>query len=168
MGLVAAVTQHAAGMFDGRHLGEFRGLGRVLFVAAAAQVGDVGQLRNVRNRVLGMLRQRAVASFAGHVGMLAGGAGFAFILMAHQAGVLPGERDGMLADHGQGAGPIMPILAEGFGDDGATDYQKEREPGKQNQGGTNEMSGIPEEMAHCRLLFRRGLSNTTTKRPFYI
>ena len=168
MGLVAAVTQHAAGMFDGRHLGEFRGFGRVLFMAAAAQVGDVGQLRNVRHRVLGMLRQGAMAGFAGDMSVFACGARFAFILVAHQAGVLPGKRDGVLADQGQGAGPIMPILAEGFGDNGATDYQKEREPGEQNQGGSNEMSGIPEEMAHCRLLFRGGIGKNMTKRSFCI
>ena len=55
MGLVAGIADHAAGVLDGGHLREVLGFGGVLLMAAAAEVGDFGQFRNVRRGVVRML-----------------------------------------------------------------------------------------------------------------
>ncbi len=54
MRLMAVVTDHASGVLDRSHLREGLGFRRILFVAAAAQVGDIGQLGNVRTRIVGV------------------------------------------------------------------------------------------------------------------
>jgi hypothetical protein len=42
MGLMAGGTERAAGMFGGHHLRKVLGLGGVLFMAAPAEIGDIG------------------------------------------------------------------------------------------------------------------------------
>ena len=46
---VAAIAQHAAGVLGGNDLGEGPGFGGVLFVAAYAEGGDVGQFGSVHS-----------------------------------------------------------------------------------------------------------------------
>ena len=98
MRLVAGVAGRAAGVLGGGYLRKALRLGGVLFVAAAAEVGDIGQFGNVRRGIVGVLRQRAMARFAGDVGVFAGGASLGFVVVAHHAGVLPGVGDGVGAD----------------------------------------------------------------------
>src|ERR1035438_3864667 len=88
--LMARIAGHAAGVFGGGHLREVGGLGGVLFVAPAAEVGDIGQLGDVGGGVGGMLGEGTMAGFAGDVGVLAGGAGFGLVIVAHDALVLAG------------------------------------------------------------------------------
>jgi len=87
---MALIAGHASGMLDGRYLGEGSWLGRVSFVAAPAEVGDVGQLRNVCRGVVGVLRQGPMTRFARYVSVSSGRACGGFGVMADDAGGLPG------------------------------------------------------------------------------
>lgn len=134
---MAAIAEHAAGVFGGGHLGEPFGFGRVLFVAAAAEVGDVGQHGFVGGGIVDMLCLRAVACLAGDVGVFAGGAGFPFVFVAEQAHVLAGEGDGPLADGIERAGAIVAVPAEVLGYDGSANNEKKTEPGDEHEGGSD-------------------------------
>jgi len=101
-------------------------------MAAAAQVGDIGQFGNVRRRVIRVLRQCAVARFTGHVGVFACGSGLGLVIVTHDAGILPGEGYGVLANQVEGARPVVTILPESLGNDSAADDQKERQSGQQD------------------------------------
>jgi hypothetical protein len=149
--LMALIADHAAGMLGCNHLREGPRLGSVLFVAAPAEIGDVGQLGNVPRRVVRMLCQRAMARFAGDVSVLAGCPRLGFGIMTDNAGILPCVRDGPLPHHGQGAGTIVAVLSKGFGDDRAAQYQKGGQASQQNQGRPNQMTCIPYQAAHCIL-----------------
>jgi len=157
VGLVAGVADHTArvsGGFDLRKALRFR---LVLLMAPAAQVGDVGQLGNVRRRVGGMLRQRAVARFTGHVQVFASGRGLGLVRVTKNAGILSGESDRVRADEFERAGPVVPILAECLGDDGATDGKEDSQSGDQDDSRPGQMSGIAKQLAqHCPL-FRAGV-----------
>ena len=154
MGLVTGIAGHAAGVLGRRHLRKVSRFRRVLLMAAAAQIGHVGQFGNVRLRVIGVLRQGTVAGFTSHMSMFARGPGFGRIVVTHDAGILPGEGYGVLADQVERAGPVVAILPECLGDDGVADYQKESHGGQQDQGGPNQMSGIAEQAAHQHPFFR--------------
>jgi len=145
---VAFVAGRAARVFGSHDLRKPFGFGRILFVAPAAQVGDFGQLRHVRGRILGVLRQRTVAGFAGDVRVFSRRARLTFVCVAHQAGVLSGEGDGMLADEIQRAWPVMPVLAEGLGNDRASDHQENRHRGEQDERRPNQVSGIAKHAPH--------------------
>ena len=116
MRLMARIASHAARVLGGDHLWKPCGLGRIFFVAPAAEVGDVGQLGDVGGGIFGVLRQRTVASFAGDVRVLAGGAGFGLVIVAQDALVLARVSDGALVDFIQRGGSIVAVLAEGLGD----------------------------------------------------
>ena len=148
MGLVATVAGHAARMFGRGDLGKASGLGGILFMTAAAEVGDLRQFGDVGGGIVGMLRQGSMAGFAGDMGMFAGAAGLALVLVAHQAGILAREGDGMLPHQVERPGPVMPVLPEGFGDDSAANHQKDCQGGQQNCGWPHQMSGIAEQTAH--------------------
>ena len=108
--LMAVVAGHAAGVFGGRPPGE----SSWAWPRPVHGSGGTGWRRrefgNVRDGVVGVLRQRTVARFAGYVGVFAGGPGFGFLIVAQHAGILPGEGYGMLADQvertGRGSGRI--------------------------------------------------------------
>jgi len=137
VGLMALVAEHAAGMLGGHHLGEAAWLGCVFLVAAPAEIGDVGQLRYVRRRIVGVLRQRPVTGFACHVSVLAGCTCFGLIIVAKNTGVLPRVRDGMLPDQCKRTRTKVAVLPKGFGDNRAAHHQEYRQTGQQNQGRAN-------------------------------
>jgi len=91
-------------------------------MAAAAQVGHIGELGFVGGRIVGVDGQRSVAGFAGNVGMLTGGPGGGLLVVAHDAGILPSEGDGVLADQFKRARPVVAILPEGLWDNRAANY----------------------------------------------
>jgi len=130
--LMALIAGHAAGMLGRSHLGEASWLGRVLFVATPAEVGDVRQLGNVRRGIVRVLRQGSVTRFARYVSVLAGCARLGFVVMAENAGVLPGECDGPLPDHGKRSRTIMTVLSKSLGDNRATYHQKYGQASQQN------------------------------------
>jgi len=162
VGLMAVVAGHAAGVRGCYHLRKVLRFGGVLLVAAAAQVSDLGQFRNVRRGVVGMLRQWAVAGFAGYMGVFAGGSGFAFFVVTKHTGVLPCEGYRMLADQVERARPVMAILSESLGDNGATDDEKDCQSGQQDQGWPHEMSGIAEQAAQRYPLPGRAFDPSST------
>ena len=100
-----------------------------------------------------MLRQGTVAGFAGHVGVLTGSPLFGFIVVAQDAGVLPGERDRMLPYQVERPRPVVPVLPEGLRDDGAADHQEDGQSGQQDQGRPKQMSGIAEPAPHANTTF---------------
>lgn len=102
----------------------------------------------MRHRVVGVLRQWAMAGFAGYVGVFAGGSGFGFIIVTKNTGVLPREGYRMLADQVERTRPVVPILPKSLGDDGAADDEKDCQSGEQDQGRPQKMSGIAEKAAH--------------------
>jgi hypothetical protein len=148
VGLVAGVAERSAGVLRGHHLGKALRFRRVLLVAAAAEISDLGQFGNVGRGVVGVLGQRTVAGFTGHVGVLAGGPCFRPVFVAQDACLLPGEGDRVLTHQVESARPVVPILAERLGDYGAADGEEDRQSSKQNERGSNQMSGITKQTAH--------------------
>ncbi len=88
-------------MFGRNHLRKDSGLGRIFFMAAAAEVGDIGKLRLVRRRIVGSGVQvlGTMACLAGDARVLSGGTGFALIVMAQEAGILARVGNRLLPDH---------------------------------------------------------------------
>jgi hypothetical protein len=148
MRLMATITERSAGVLGGNYLGESWRFGRVLLMAAAAEVRNVGKLRHVRAGIIRMLRQRTVASLAGDMGVLAGSPGFRLIVVAHHAGILPCKRDGVLADQIQSAWPVMAVLAERLGNNGAPYNHENRQTSQQNHSRPNQMGRIVKPTAH--------------------
>lgn len=143
-------------MLDGYDLREFPGLGRVLFMTAAAEVGDVGQFGNVGGRVIGMGRQGAVAGFARHVRVPAGGADFGLAVMAYHAGILSGKGNRPLADVVERARTKVAVLSEGLGDYGAPNHEEDADSGQQNQRWPNQMDPVMKQAAQDYPLFGKG------------
>src|SRR5262245_27980980 len=85
---------------------------------------------------------RAVAGFAGDMRVAAGGADFGLVVVTEDAGVLAGVGDGARANHIEGGGPVVAILAEAFRDDGSADHEKESQRGDEDEGRTDEVSGV--------------------------
>jgi len=134
VGLMTAITGHAAGVFGGDHLREVFRFGGVLFMAAPAQIGYLGKFGYMRGRIVRVGRQGAMAGFAGDVGVFAGGAGSGFAIVAHHAGILPGERDGVLADQVERPRTVVAVLSERLGNDGASHHQEGRHRGQEYYG----------------------------------
>jgi hypothetical protein len=178
VGLMALVAGHAAGMLGGNDLGKASWLGRVFFVATPAEVGNVGQLRNVRRGIVGMLRQGAMTGFARYVSVLAGCARFGLVVMAENASVLPRVSDGPLPDQPKRTGAIVAVLSKSLGDNRATHHQKYGQAGQQNQSRANQMTCVPHQTAHCSLFPRKPelcagttqwrTRNIITNRPVYL
>jgi len=157
---MALIAGHATGVFDGRHLGEGARFGGVLLVAAPAEVGYLGQLRNVGGRVVGMQRQRSMTGFAGHVSVLARRPRGGFGIVAEHAGILPCECDRPLSDQRQRTRTVVAVLAKGFGDNRTAHRQEYAQAGQQNQGWANQMTGVLYQTAHCSLFPRDNASPT--------
>jgi hypothetical protein len=81
------------------------------------------------------------------MGVLAGGAGLGLVVVAHHAGVLAGERNGVLADAVEGRGVIMAILAEGLWDQSGADQQESGNTHDQDDSGANEMTRVTQKLA---------------------
>jgi len=132
VGLMAGVAEHAAGVFRRMDLWEALRFGGVLFVAAAAETGHIGEFGLERGRVigLGMSGLRTVAGFARHVGVTPGSADLGLIFVTEDAGVLAGVGDGTRADQVEGGGPVVAVFAEAFRDDGRADDEEESKDGE--------------------------------------
>jgi hypothetical protein len=156
--LVAFIAGHPAGVLLGNHLRKSGGLGRVLFVAPAAEIGDIRQFGLDGRGVAGMLRLRSVAGFAGHMGMLAGGADLRLIVMAQDAGGLSGIRDGMRTNCGERPWPVVAELTEGFGNDGAANNQEDPEDGQKDHRGAYQMDPVSKSATHCHPLRVKSMS----------
>jgi hypothetical protein len=162
---MARVAEHAARVFGGNYLRKGFGFGRILFMAAAAEVGDVRKFGLVRGRIVGRGVQvlRTVACLAGDVGVFAGGPRFPLIVVAHQAGILTCEGNRLLPDHLERRRPVMAVLSEIFGNNGGTNNQKQAEPGQQHQGGADQMARVPKQA----FPFRAGYKQYEVQKALY-
>lgn len=147
MRLVAGVAGRAARMFFCGDLGEGGRLGRVLFMAATAEIGDVGELGLGGGGVVGggVRVLGSVTGFTGDVGMASGGAGGRLGVVAGDTGVLAGVGDGLGADGVERAGAEVAVAAEIFGDDRGAGDQEDGEADDQNDRGANQMGRVPEQ-----------------------
>lgn len=152
MRLMTGVAGCAPGVFGGSDLWEALWFGRVLLVAAAAESGDIRQLRFERRRVFGMPGLGPVTGLAGDVGVPACGADFGLILVAENAGFLAGKRDRPLADHLQGTRAVVTVLPECLGDDCMAHQQKDPERCEENDRRSQQMGGISNQPAQVHPL----------------
>ena len=83
--------------------------------------------------------------------MATGSAYGSLIVVAEDAGGLAGVRDGVFADGGEGAGAIVAVLAEVFGDDGAADDDEQSEADQQDDRRLNQVCGVANQPLHCWL-----------------
>jgi len=141
---MASITEHTLRMRNCFYLGKIPGLGGILFVAAPAQIRDIGQLRHVRNRVFRMLGQRAMAGFATNSGMLSTVMHFGLLVMTHGALTVAGISNGARRYHIERSGAVVSVLPKALGHHGSADYQEKNHSGQQDQRGSNEVSGITE------------------------
>jgi hypothetical protein len=162
---MARVAKHAARVFGSNHLRKGFGFGRVLFMAAAAEAGHVGQLGLVRGRIVGSSVQvlRTVAPLAGDVGVLAGGPGVTLIVVAQKAGILTRVRNRLLPDHFERGRPVMAVLPEFFGNHGGANNQKQTKPGQQHQRGADQMARVPKQA----FPFRAGYQQYKVQKALY-
>lgn len=156
MRLMTGVAGCAPGVLGGSDLREALWFGRVLLVAAAAESGDIRQLRFERRRVVGMPGLGPVTGLAGDVGVPACGADFGLILVAEYAGFLAGKRDRPLADHLQGARAVVTVLPECLGDDCMAHQQKDPERCEENDRRSQQMGGISNQPAQVHPLLGVG------------
>jgi hypothetical protein len=145
---MAGVADHSAGVLGGGDLRELRGLGRVLFMAADAQGGHIGQLGSDGAGVVGVLGEGSVAGLAGDVGVLAFGAGLYLVIVAYGALLLSGVSDRTTFDEVEGAGAVVAVLSEACGDDGAAERDEQRKSYENNDCGSDEVPGILKELTH--------------------
>jgi len=136
---MAGVAGDVPHVFRGHDLREAHGLGRVFFMAAAAKLASIRELRFHRARIGGVPGLRPMAGFAGYVGMRTGRTRLGFVIVAAQAGVLAGVGDGVLADGVQRPRPVVSVLAEGFGHHGLPHYQENAERRGEHSGQTHQM-----------------------------
>ncbi len=145
MRLMTGVAEHPGRVFGSDHLGEALGLGRVLFVAAAAEIGDVRKLRYVRGRVVGMLRLRTVTGLTSHLGVFAESPSLGLVVMAGHTGLLAGKRYGPKTDRVECGCAVMAELAEGLGDDRAAHHKEDPQGQDKNRRRLKQMGPISKQ-----------------------
>ena len=137
---MAGLTSDSAGVRGCIHLWEPGGLGNILLVATRANDCRVRQRGYQRSGILGVLRQRTMAGFAVHMSMLAVALRVGDIGMAGLAGLVTSVVNGPGGQFVERVAAIMPILAEGLGNQRSAYGEEPEDTGEEN-------SGQPEEMA---------------------
>jgi len=135
--LVTSVANHALGVGDGIYLGKAFRLGGVFFMAAPAEVGYVGQLGHIRNGVVSVFGQGAVACLTMHIRVLTPVMHFGFLVMAEGALGSAGIRNGERGDHVERTGPVVSVFPKVFGNHCGADNQEDNHSGQQDERGTN-------------------------------
>jgi len=115
-------------MRDGIHLVEALGLGGILFVAAPAKVGHIGQLGNVGGGVVSVLGQGSVTGLAGDLRMHSATVRLGLLIVALEALLMPGVGDGAGADQCERAGAVVSVFPKVFGNDDGPDEEKDPQP----------------------------------------
>jgi hypothetical protein len=151
MGLVADVAQRAPRMLSRNYLGKTRGFRRILFVTSPAKVGDIGQGRLMRRRVvrLSVSRLRPMAGFASHMGVLPGIVHLGLIRMAHIALLMPGIRNGLLTNGIERARIVVAVLAESFRNECGAGDEENAKSGQQHGRGADQVAGIAKKLTHA-------------------
>jgi len=129
-------------VFGGDHLWEALRLGRILFVAAAAEIGNIRQLRYVRGRIVRVLCLRPVTGLTGHVGVLAQCSRLGLVVMAGHASLLAGIRYGPLTDGIECGRTVVAELAKRLGNDRAAHHQEDPQGQDKNRCRLKQMGPI--------------------------
>ena len=149
MRLVTSVTKHALGVRNGFYLGKTFGLGRVFFVAAPAQVGDVGQLGHIGDRVIRMFGQRSVTGLATNSRVLSAAMHLGFILVAGGALASAGIGNWERGNGVERTRRVMSVFPKVLGHHGGAENQENTHCRQQDQPGTNQVSRISEKATQC-------------------
>ena len=99
---VTGLTGLVGGVLFADDLGELRRFGDICFVTARAKRSGVGEFRNHRSRITGMVGQRPVAGFAIYMRMLAGLLHVNNVRVALLTGLVTGVGDWARRDFCQG------------------------------------------------------------------
>lgn len=148
MGLMARIAGQSLGMLRGGDLGKpfrFRGVG---LMAACAQHGGVRQCRFQRG-ILRVLRERAVAGFAVHVGMLAGLLRFEDVRMTGFTGFMTGVQNGKGRDFTNRSCAIVTVLPEALWHKPGAKAQEQDRPQQEDPGDSQQMFRVSESMHGC-------------------
>ena len=122
MRLMAGIAGQTTGVIGAGHLGEGVRLGRVGLVAAGANHGGIGQGRLYRSGIIGVPGLWAMADFAVKSGMPAQFLLIHYIGMAAFTDFVTGMGDRACCQFSDGVTAVVPVLAEGSGNDsGAQD-----------------------------------------------
>ena len=145
MRLMTTVAEHSLRVRDGIDLRKPVGFGTVFFMAAAAEICDVGKLRNIAAFSLHMFGLGTVAGLASHSRVLSRVMNFGFGIVADSALTAPGIGNRRGGNHVQRSRPVVPVFTKVFGDhDGAND-KEDNQSGQKDQSRTNQVSRIPEK-----------------------
>jgi len=139
-------------MIAGNHLRKGFRFGGVRLVTTDAECGRVWFHGFVGEWVVGVRGERAVAGFAGNLGVLSLTLRFGLFVVAGFAGFMPGERDGPGADIVEGRGAVVSILPESGRDDDFPDGQEGDHKDGSHQDQADEMLRFLEECFHRRLV----------------
>lgn len=131
MRIMARVAQRALRMVLGVNLRKTLRLGRIRFMAAHAQCGNVGLLRFVPVRIVCVLGERAMAGLASHVRVFPLATLLGDFIMADRASSLAGERNWPSPNLTERCTAVVAILREAWWYDKMPDqqerYNRERE-----------------------------------------
>ena len=146
---MTSVARHALRVRHGIDLGKTLGLGSIFFVAAAAEVGDIGQLGDVPTFCLNVFCLGTVAGLASHSRMFSRVVHLGFGIVAEGALASARIGDGRGHDHVQGSRAIVSVEAKVLGDHDGANNQEDHHSGQKNECRANQMSRIPEDATQC-------------------
>ncbi len=149
MRLMTSVAKHSLRVRNGIDLRKPFRFGSVLFMAAAAEVGDVRQLGNIAAFSLDMLGLGTVAGLAGHSRVLSRVMNFGFGLVAESALASARIDDRRGGNHVQSSRPVMSVFTEVLGNHGGANDQEDNQSSQKDQSWTNQVSRISEKATQC-------------------
>ena len=146
MGLMAGVTGESAGMVCRHHLGKAFGLGAIGFMTTGAHDRRLKLWRGYGCGIVRMAGQGSVAGLAGYDHMLA-----LFLLindvgMADLARVMAGEGDRPGRSLRDRSPAIVSVLPEASGNDGGAQYRKSNHRDCYDDGESDEMFQVLEQV----------------------
>jgi len=157
--LVTSVANHALGVRYGIHLGKGFRLGSVFFMAAPAEVGDIGQFGHVGDGVVHMFGQGAVACLTMYTRMLTCVMHLGFLVVADRALASASIGNGERGDHVKRTRPVVSVFSKVFGYHNGPDNQEDNHSRQQDERGTNQVSGISEKATQCHPQSEAALSS---------
>jgi len=147
--LVTSVAKHALRVRDRIDLGKTLRLGRVIFMAAAAEIGYVGQLGDIGGGVVRVFGQGAVAGFASNTRMLTPVMHLGFFIVAEGALASAGIGNWERGNGVERTRRVMSVFPKVLGHHGGAENQENTHCRQQDQPGTNQVSRISEKATQC-------------------
>lgn len=142
---MTGLAGHPVRVHLGCHLREVLRPSRAGRVASYAQHGGV-QFGRCHGGIGGMRRQGAVAGFAVHPFVLSLVLDFSLIRVAGLASLVAGKFGGMRRDLVHGGSAVVPVLAEGLGNDESANSPEEQESDNKQACKSEKMSRISENV----------------------